>query len=53
MMKRFRKIVTVPEDAHGMTALHFAALYDDVEFTKLLLQSVGSNFAAIIELFSR
>ena len=48
MVKRSKKIVNVPEENHGMTALHFAALYDDVEITKLLLQSVGSNFTVLL-----
>ena len=51
-MKRSRKIVTVPEDEHGMTALHFAALYDKVAITKLLLQSVSSNFTVIIKFYN-
>ena len=47
MMKRSRKIVTVPEEEHGMTALHFTALYNNVEITKLLLQSVSNNFVVL------
>lgn len=40
MMEKHPKILTVPEKSHQMTALHFAALYDNIDMAELLLRSV-------------
>ena len=41
MLDKFPKIMTIPQQSHQMTALHFVALYDDVDMADMLLQSVS------------